>query len=594
MANNLLYGGIAYPNTSFSFDYIYENKTSMLPNSDGVLLGRYVMVAYCEAALTVDERYDIETHATAGHTEAKPSWNQDWQDYFTNFVEDGKISYDRTVFRKMFDGSSYYYEEIAKLNSTLSVEGLKIHNVHSEDKILSIDEDKNLVTKLDFTAGQGIIQLLGNDNEEVTTLPLELEFDKTNYYLYLKSNGVIIAGFDATDFIKDSFLQSVEYNTNTNSLQFTFLDAYGEQQVVNTNIDIIDVGNGLQFVEGANPPKLELKLDSTNDNYLSIDDNTKGLKLEDIPTDKIYCPKNIVLAGRYTQIGNITKGELETKTLETENKTLQEVIDMFLTEEDLNLIKSNPSASMTNITKYVEIGQAGEKVDITLTLEDGEYVYGYTSEEISKDGTVVSNIVKDGSTGVQANKYEFDFMEGLYKQDTNTLSLSIPPQISAKEEQISGRITYGKGKTPVSNLKKAYPSKQISEGSAESQNKAAVRWYVPYYKGFIYGIDNKIETMDLSKLSKLSKITGKDAYEMKNPKGDSAQGSWIQYWLITPNIEGTPSWVEMPGAKDENGLTLSVERRDDITITFGTEQVPYYVYVISHTKEYDTKKIVWS
>jgi hypothetical protein len=48
MANNDLYGGMLYPNSSFVIDKTYSSFTeaNANANSDEVLVGRYVLIAY--------------------------------------------------------------------------------------------------------------------------------------------------------------------------------------------------------------------------------------------------------------------------------------------------------------------------------------------------------------------------------------------------------------------------------------------------------------------------------------------------------------------------------------------------------------------
>ena len=161
----------------------------------------------------------------------------------------------------------------------------------------------------------------------------------------------------------------------------------------------------------------------------------------------------------------------------------------------------------------------------------------------------------------------------------------------------TGKVWHTQGGVPVSNLKKAYPAQRIAAAQVTSGASSVFRWYVPYYKGFIYGFDNKLDTVDVSKLGK---VTGSTAFGSKlnsnptKPTSDTATGAWMQYWLVVPK---SYSWT-MSGAKDANGLTLDVATKDNIKITYGTGdntvEVEYNVYVISHDAAYDTTGISWS
>jgi len=85
MANNL-YGGIIYPNTSFIFDKIYPNKTTMEENAntDGVLIGRYVLVAYSSEAFNQDERNWIIGN-TYDNVSLPGELQEDIESYYANY-----------------------------------------------------------------------------------------------------------------------------------------------------------------------------------------------------------------------------------------------------------------------------------------------------------------------------------------------------------------------------------------------------------------------------------------------------------------------------------------------------------------------------
>jgi hypothetical protein len=96
---NLLYGGISYPNTAFVFDRVYSNyaeanaaanliEITVDPESgketsvfvgDGVLLNRYVLVAYSNNALTQYIKNDIENYANGGTKPTGYEGNAEWQ-----------------------------------------------------------------------------------------------------------------------------------------------------------------------------------------------------------------------------------------------------------------------------------------------------------------------------------------------------------------------------------------------------------------------------------------------------------------------------------------------------------------------------------
>lgn len=307
----------------------------------------------------------------------------------------------------------------------------------------------------------------------------------------------------------------------------------------------------------------------------------------------VFFKDNITLAGDYTSVGNV---KLSEETLSTAGRSLEDVMTSIFTKElNTGLKTADPTASITSATEYIEVGSSMSK-SVTVSLnEDGSYQYGYaTAPENLSEGDVATSIVNNGSTGVVVDTskeapYSVTFNGATQTGANGTFTLNTPVKTTKTELTASGKVYYTQGGVPVSNLKKAYPAQRIAAGQATSGASTKFRWYIPYYKGFIY--NTALDTVDVSKLLK---ITGSTAYSPSNPKGDTATGSWRQYWLVAPK---SYNWT-MNDAKDSNNLTLSVDTKDDITITYGSGDnkvnVVYSVFVITHAADYDTKKISWS
>lgn len=115
MASENIYGGKTYINSSFVFDREYSNlqQANQLVATDGVLLGRYILIKYCNTAFDYNTRKAIELMTTAPtDTEKKAYWSA--------FQTDGgQISKDRVVCQKVWNSNSgYVYREIANLHSS--------------------------------------------------------------------------------------------------------------------------------------------------------------------------------------------------------------------------------------------------------------------------------------------------------------------------------------------------------------------------------------------------------------------------------------------------------------------------------------------
>ena len=317
----------------------------------------------------------------------------------------------------------------------------------------------------------------------------------------------------------------------------------------------------------------------------------------------VYFKNDITLAGDYTAVGNV---KLTDNTLNTAGQSLEDVMTSIFTKElkdDLKVSNEGPSASISSFTEYVEIGSSASKSTTVSLSKDGKYAYGYSTDPVEPtEGQVVTAVQNDGSTGVvvdtsKTSPYSVTFNGATQESATATFTLNAPVKLEKAEMAATGKVWHTQGGVPVSNLKKAYPAQRIAAAQVTSGASSVFRWYIPYYKGFIYGFDNKLDAVDVSKLSK---VTGSTAFGSKlssnptKPTSDTATGSWMQYWLVVPKAY---SWT-MSGAKDANGLTLDVATKDNIKITYGTGdntvEVEYNVYVISHDAAYDTKGISWS
>lgn len=237
MSNNLTYGGIVYPNNPFMFDKIYENlkEAKNKASADSVLVGRYVLIAYCNTAFGKDERNEIEGNWSTIQATA----SDEQKAYRKNYEIDGHKSNDRKVLRKSFNGTAYTYEEITSLHSNLSDQSIAVLGIKAGDKILSTDTGRVLSSTLTikYNSGTKQLELRGIDEQ-------------------------LISSFDASVFIKDGMLESVVADDTNNQLIFTW-NTDGKKDVTT-----IDLNSLLEDVFG-----------DINNNISTI--NTKLNNLED-------------------------------------------------------------------------------------------------------------------------------------------------------------------------------------------------------------------------------------------------------------------------------------------------------------------------
>lgn len=313
----------------------------------------------------------------------------------------------------------------------------------------------------------------------------------------------------------------------------------------------------------------------------------------------VYFKNDFTLAGDYTSIGNV---KLSEGTLSAAGQSVEALLTSILTKElNTGLKTGDPTASISSFTEYYEIGKGGSK-SVTVSLNsDGSYAYGFSANPVEPpEGAVVTTVTNNGSTGVVVDTsvekpYSVTFNGSTQSAANATFTLEAPIKLAKTELKAKGTVAHTQGAVPVSNLNKAYPTQRIASGTKTSAESSVFRWYIPYYSGFIYGKENKMDKTNPD-LSKLTKATGSTAYTASKPKTATATDSWVQYFLVAPH---SYAWT-MTGAKDSNNLTVAADKTENaLEVTYGTGEgtsvtIKYDVLVVDMADPYDTKTISWS
>ena len=167
------------------------------------------------------------------------------------------------------------------------------------DKIVLNDlHVKKVMSNSDYLLGVGVTYPLGvKTRTRFAITPDMLLKDMTEYVnntflagtrydssskeiIFYNSNGVTLFTIDATDFIKDGMISSVEYDSDNAVLSLVFnTDAEAEQIDIDLSslIDIYTGGAGINITD--NVVSINLA-DDNEDDYLSVSDN--GLKLSGV------------------------------------------------------------------------------------------------------------------------------------------------------------------------------------------------------------------------------------------------------------------------------------------------------------------------
>ncbi len=206
----------------------------------------------------------------------------------------------------------------------------------------------------------------------------------------------------------------------------------------------------------------------------------------------VYFEKDITLAGKYTQVGNVKKGENETKTLSAAGKNLAEVMQSIFTQEikpgDTGYGIDLPSASITvsGSSEAVEVGNTFTLPTATLKITDvGSYPFepkatGITfaagDVSLSQGGNTVKNegaLAANGTITLQATGTDTTFGD-------DNIAFTF-----------TGTASYGASPvTPKSNLGNEVANKKIAAGSCTVSSQTA---NFKGYRKWFYGGDNKTD-----------------------------------------------------------------------------------------------------
>lgn len=582
---NGVYGGIMYPHSSFVFDKIYNNFKEANDNvdTDTVLVGRYILVAYCDTAFTQDERNKIMVTDKEQKYIGKELTDE--QKFWNNFFDDGKICNDRKVYRKIYKNNAYSYEEIAQLNSGLSDNSITVRGVAAQEanQILSLSAliDNNSDGAVD---GGGLLS---------TTLKIQIaNHDNSTWIQLIGVNDCVISEIDADDFIADGVLGNIEFDHSTNELIFTWnvWDTTNDEYITKTkSIKLDDIlqpyiaGNGIAISNamGAKDAKINIQIDPNSEKFLSVD--ASGLKLSGIQNALDAVKNQVKQATSYAGLGSGTNiGDIgivttliaEDKTsytayvwngtawaamdgnynanniyfndnimvtkeigyitltngngtIPSKGKNLIEVFDaMFTKEQDPS--KTEPSVNITlNKADSYEVGETITGITCTVSFNDGAYSYG------------------PEPTGAKVNSWEIkDSNNKTYSYSASAISIPNVLVTDGINYTITAKANHSIGDIPKTNKGNncTDTTKRIAAGT-KSKTSAAITGYRYAFAGGTNASSlnsSVIRGMSAKKSSKNDMNTEGNALEFSAAKGTTkvffAYPS-TQAWTGTPYFE---------------------------------------------------------
>lgn len=200
-----------------------------------------------------------------------------------------------------------------------------------------------------------------------------------------------------------SQLSTTHYEVSSfNELTSTYNN--GDTAVVKTKIGVDSLSNDILSYTA-------YIYDSKVANWKAMDGNYNA--------NNVYFEDDIVTAGSWEKIGNLSHEKNKVGSLDVSSKSLTEVMDMIFKGEEGYPTKPTPSCGITQTAKSVEVGTTVTPA-FTISFDPKKYAYGTNT-----------NTALDSTTGVSAVTYTLVYTD---KDDVaHTLSGNYTTSITASE-----------------------------------------------------------------------------------------------------------------------------------------------------------------
>ena len=193
----------------------------------------------------------------------------------------------------------------------------------------------------------------------------------------------------------------------------------------------------------------------------------------EVDADKVILSDDIVLAGNYSQVGNLTKTQTGTATFTTKGMSVKEALEAILHQQLQPSIVAQPSLAPVEISPVgnLEVGSTLAGVEVSAAnFNAGSYTFGpatgctptYTVKRVTDEGeTTLTGVAADGSVTDTGLVLSDDTGEAYYK-------------VTA---------AYTEGAVANDNLGNASnPAVKIAAGSVEAESEK-ITAYRKYFAG---------------------------------------------------------------------------------------------------------------
>lgn len=185
-----------------------------------------------------------------------------------------------------------------------------------------------------------------------------------------------------------------------------------------------------------------------------------------VDASKVILTSDILMAGNYDKVGNLTKQTNGTATFATGGKSVAEALQEIFTKK-LQPSVTNPAVTLTinNQSQTIEVGETSKVPTYTASLSAGSYTYG-------------------PPTGITASSWSVSDGKKTYTTSSGNLP-TIVANDSSQSYNVTATATHGAGATPKDNIGGTATVNAISAGSKSASKTVTVTGYRKWF----YGVD---------------------------------------------------------------------------------------------------------
>lgn len=276
-----------------------------------------------------------------------------------------------------------------------------------------------------------------------------------------------------------------------------------------------------------------------------------------VDADKVIMRGNLTLAGNYSQVGNVTKAQTGTGTLNTDGKSVAEILEEIFTKT-VQPTPTNPSATAQTITVG---GKSGKVIDVEagvvvgnitfnpVTFNPGSYPFGPATGITATGGTAT------GSNGASVTL-------GANGAGTYNMNTALNP---GETVTFSSVLNYTEGAVALDNMgDPSDPEVKIAAGQV-SLGTVTLKAYQTAYAASLTEVPANWDADTVAALAKTGKFNG--GFDVAVTEGAKAVAIAV------------PATMEVTAIKDAQAFNTNILGAfTSSTVAIGGVNYKVYVY----------------